>query len=201
MSTQQTSHEKQHDADAQGTLACINQELIYADAMLDQVDTAQQQILDIQTDIALLQTMENALDLISENMARVRRLARETQQGKASYNDQSIASHEILNLLMVNILVVEDTEFGGHLLFNNNVISMRSFAVGELTLITTHIPEISGTDTGDFQSILDSLDNAARTINRQYQRISTVMQALLVTYEQLKNEVDLLLKAQTRLSN
>ncbi|MHC5115974.1 MAG: hypothetical protein ACYSQY_02775 [Planctomycetota bacterium] len=58
MSTQQTNqvNEKQHDADMQAASAFTDQKLIYADALLDQVDTAQQQIGCIQVDIALLHT-------------------------------------------------------------------------------------------------------------------------------------------------
>jgi len=203
MSTQQTNqvNEKQHDADTLDASAFTDQKLIYADALLDQVDTAQQQIGCIQVDIALLHTMENALDLITENMAKVRRLAQEALESGASQSDMGGISDEILNLLMVNTLVVEDTEFSGHRLFMNNVISMCSFPVGELTLTTTSIPEITGTETGDFQAMLDDLDNIARVINRQYQRIGTVMRILLDTYEQLQNEVDLLLKSQTRVLN
>lgn len=203
MSTQQTNqvNEKQHDADMQAASAFTDQKLIYADALLDQVDTAQQQIGCIQVDIALLHTMENALDLITENMAKVRRLAQEALESGASQSDMGSISDEILNLLMVNTLVVEDTEFSGHRLFINNVISMCSFPIGELTLTTTSIPEITGTETGDFQAMLDDLDNIARVINRQYQRIGTVMRILLDTYEQLQNEVDLLLKSQTRVMN
>ena len=203
MSTQQTNqvNEKQHDADILDASAFTDQKLIYADALLDQVDTAQQQIGCIQVDIALLHTMENALDLITENMAKVRRLAQEALESDASQSEVGSISDEILNLLMVNTLVVEDTEFSGHRLFMNNVISMCSFPVGELTLTTTSIPEITGTETGDFQAMLDDLDNIARVINRQYQRIGTVMRILLDTYEQLQNEVDLLLKAQTRVLN
>ena len=202
MSTQQTNQviEKQHDADTQAASAFTDQKLIYADALLDQVDTAQQQIGCIQVDIALLHTMENALDLITENMAKVRRLAQEALES-TTQSDMGRVSDEILNLLMVNTLVVEDTEFSGHRLFMNNVISMCSFPIGELTLTTTSIPEITGTETGDFQAMLDDLDNIARVINRQYQRISTVMRILLDTYEHLQNEVDLLLKSQTRVLN
>ncbi|MFZ9010833.1 MAG: hypothetical protein ACO21J_07515 [Anaerohalosphaeraceae bacterium] len=202
MSTQQTNqvNAKQHDADTQAASAFTDQKLIYADALLDQVDTAQQQIGCIQVDIALLHTMENALDLITENMAKVRRLAQEALES-TTQSDMGRISDEILNLLMVNTLVVEDTEFSGHRLFMNNVISMCSFPVGELTLTTTSIPEITGTETGDFQAMLDDLDNIARVINRQYQRIGTVMRILLDTYEQLQNEVDLLLKSQTRVLN
>ena len=126
MSTQQTNqvNEKQHDADTLDASAFTDQKLIYADALLDQVDTAQQQIGCIQVDIALLHTMENALDLITENMAKVRRLAQEALESGASQSDMGSISDEILNLLMVNTLVVEDTEFSGHRLFMNNVISM-----------------------------------------------------------------------------
>jgi flagellin-like hook-associated protein FlgL len=201
MSTQQSNqvNEKQHDANAQAASAYADRKLIYADALLDQVDTAHQRIQEIQSDMSLLQTMENALGLISENMARVRRLAQDVLQNDTSHSEMGLLSDEILNLLMVNMLIVEDTEFNGHFLFKNDVISLHSFVGGELTLTTTNIPEISGTETGDFQAIVEDLDNAARIINRQYQRIGTVMQTLLHTYGQLQHEVDLLLNAQTQL--
>lgn len=200
MSTQQTNqiNEKQRDANELALSACCDLERAHADALLDRLDTAHEQIKDIQSDMSLLQTLENALGMISENMARVRRLARETQQGTPSHSEMSSINDEILNLLMVNMLIAEETEFNGHLLFKNDVISMSSFAGGELTLTTTSIPEITGTESGDFQAILDDLDNAARTINRQYQRIGTVMRTLLDAYGQLQCEVDLLLNAQTR---
>lgn len=175
--------------------------LLYADALLDQVDTAQQQVQDIQNDISLLQTVENALDLISDNMAKVRRLSQESQRSTTNRHETSAFADEILNLLMVNMLICEETEFNGHLLFKDDVISMCSCATGELTLATTKIPEICGVETGDYQTTMDSLDNAARTINRQYQRIADVMRTLLGTYQQLRCEIDLLLHAQTRLSN
>jgi flagellin-like hook-associated protein FlgL len=201
MSAQQSNqvNEKQQDADALAVSACEDLELIYADTLLDQVDTAHQRIQEIQSDMSLLQTMENALGLISENMARVRRLAQDVLQNDTSHSEMGLLSDEILNLLMVNMLIVEDTEFNGHFLFKNDVISLHSFVGGELTLTTTNIPEISGTETGDFQAIVEDLDNAARIINRQYQRIGTVMQTLLHTYGQLQHEVDLLLNAQTQL--
>lgn len=199
MSTQQT-HQEQHQ-DATTASAYYDLEMACADAMLDQVDTAQQQVLDIRRDIALLKTMENALDLISENMAKIKGLVRQTQQDALSHSSINQISDEILSLLMVNMLIAEDTEFNGHLLFRNNVITMHSFADGELTLTTTVIPEINGTETGDFQAISDDLSNAARIINRQYQRIGAVMRTLLRTYNQLQGEVNLLLSAQTRLSN
>ena len=194
-------NEKQQDDNTVTHSVFCDLELNCADALLDQVDTAQHHIQEIQNDIALLHTMENALDMISENMAKVRRLAQDALQGETSQSDRGLISDEILNLLMVNTLIVEDTEFSGHRLFINNVISMSSFPVGELTLITTNIPEITGTETGDFQAMLDDMDNIARVINRQYRRIGTVMRILLDTYEQLQTEVNLLLNEQTRLFN
>ena len=205
MSTQQTNqvNEKQQDASelAVAVSACEDLELICADALLDQVDTAHQRIQEIQTDMSLLQTMENALGMISENMARVRRLAQDALRGNASHSEMALLSDEILNLLMVNMLIVEDTEFDGHFLFKNDVISLHSFVGEELTLTTMNIPEICGTETGDFRAIVEDLDNAARIINRQYQRIGKVMRRLLDAYGQLQCEFDLLLNAQARLIN
>ena len=200
MSAQQINqtNKQRRDTDKLAPATSADLELAYADAILDQVDTAQQHIRNIQCDIALLQTMENALGLISENMARVRRLAKETQQDEATHSDIGAASDEIRNLTMINMLIAEDTEFDGHLLFQDNVLSMCSFTGGKLTLTTAKIPEISGIETGDFGAILDSLDGVARTINRQYQRIGAVMQILLDNYRQLRCEIDLLMTAQIR---
>lgn len=191
MSAQQLSRDnaKQHDAN----VLCQDLELAQADALLDQVETAQQHIRDIQNDISLLQTMENGLGLISENMARIRRLARSAQRGEITGDAIGNVSDEIRNLAMVNMLISEDTEFDGRLLFIDGVLSMSSFLVEELTLTTTRIPEISGVETCDFLAILDGLDNAACVINRQYQRIGTVMRALLDAYQQLRWEINLLM--------
>jgi flagellin-like hook-associated protein FlgL len=203
MSTRKTnlnSTERQ-TVDKAAVVAGRDLELAYADALLDQVDTAQQQIRNIQNDIALLQTMENALGLISENMARVRRLSLDMLGDNVTHAETRIASDEIRNLTMIYMLIVEDTEFDGHFLFKDDVLKMRSCETGELTLTTVKIPEISGVETGDFQAILDSVDGIARTINRQYQRINTVMQTLLSSYQLLRTEIELLLKAQKRLIN
>ena len=199
MSTQQINqvNEKRRDADTLAPATNCDLELAYADALLDQVDTAQQHIRNIQSDIALLQTMENALGMISENMARVRRLARDMQQGSATVNEINAASDEIRNLIMINILIAEDTEFNGYLLFQDNVLSMCSCDIGKLTLTTVKIPEIDGVETGDFGAILDSLDSVARTINNQYEQIGTIMRTLLDTYRQLRYEVELLMTAQS----
>jgi len=45
--------------------------------------------------------------------------------------------------------------------------------------------------------MLNSLDSVARTINRQYQHIGTIMRALLDAYQQLRSEIDLLMASQT----
>ena len=170
----------------------------YAEALLDQVDIAQKQIRDLQGDISLLQTAENALDLISENLAKVRRLVTEKQTCSTG---EAVAdlNHEIRNLLMINMLVVEDTELNGHYLFRDDIIRMRSDTGSELTLTTTRVPEIAGIDTNDTQATLDSLDSAARTINRQYQRIGELMRALLAGYRQLQSETTLLMTARQEL--
>ena len=109
MSTQQVNqvNEKQRAANK---LVPATSLAAYADGLLDQVDTAHQQIQEIQTDMSLLQTMENALGMISENMARVRRLAQDALRGNASHSEMDLLSDEILNLLMANMLIVEDTE-------------------------------------------------------------------------------------------
>lgn len=176
-------------------------ELAYADALLDQVDTVQQQIHDVQKDIALLQTMENALGLISENMARMRRLAQEALRENVTQTEISMAADEIRNLSMINMLVSEDTEFNGHFLFKNDVLCLRSCLGSELTLTTVKIPDIGGVETGDFQAVLDGLDAIGRTVHRQYQRINAVMRTLLDNYQLLRTEIDLLLDAQSRLMN
>lgn len=167
----------------------------YAEALLDQVDAAQLEILDLQKDISLLQTMENALDLITENLAKVRRLVSEKE---ACANDRITINallDEIRNLLMINMLVADDTVSEGHCLFRDNIIRMNCDTLGDLTLTTSRIPEIAGLENNDTQATLDSLDTAARTINRQYQRVGALRRALRRHYEQLRTETAVLMAA------
>lgn len=171
----------------------------YVEALLDQVDAAQLQIQHLQEDLSLLQTAENALDLISENLARIRRLVTEKHTGLNAENSNAAILDEIRNLLMINMLIAEDTELNGHYLFRDDIIRMHCDTTGELTLTTTRIPEITGLDNNDTQATLDSLNSAARTINRQYERVSSLMRALLNHYRQLQSEATLLMTARQTL--
>jgi flagellin-like hook-associated protein FlgL len=192
----------QQDACSEQTLSASarrEMQAAYAKALLDQVDAAQEQIQDLQDDISLLQTAENALDMISENLAKVRRLAMEKQTYSTRKQTVADLNDEIRNLLMINMLVAEDTELNGHFLFRDDIIRMSSNARGELTLTTTRLPEIAGIDTNDTQATLDSLDSAARTINRQYERIAELMRTLLDNYRQLQHETIVLTTAQREL--
>ncbi|MHC5134846.1 MAG: hypothetical protein ACYSO0_00335 [Planctomycetota bacterium] len=76
---------------------------------------------------------------------------------------------------------------------------MNSAPAANLYLRTTKIPEIEGVETGDMQATLVSLDDAARAINEQYQRLRSVMRQLLEYYQQLQSEIDVLILAQARL--
>ena len=186
------------DPDNQATSEMGRDEMkaAYAEALLDQVDTAQAQIRNLQDDVSLLQTAENALDLISENLAKVRRLVTEKQKYMISRNATAVLNDEIRNLLMINMLIAEDTELNGHHLFRDDIIRMSCCSNGELTLTTTQLPEIAGIENNDTQATLDSLDIAARTINRQYNRIGELMRGLLEYYQQLRGETILLMNAQ-----
>jgi flagellin-like hook-associated protein FlgL len=204
MNTQQpnlTNAAKQ-DACSEQTLSAsarCEMQAAYAEALLDQVDAAQEQIRDLQDDISLLQTAENALDMISENLAKVRRLVMERQTYSTCKRTVADLNDEIRNLLMINMLVAEDTELNGHFLFRDNIIRMSSDTGGELTLTTTRLPEIAGIDTNDTQATLDSLDSAARTINRQYNRITELLRTLLDNYRHLQHEAALLANEQREL--
>ncbi|MHC5134845.1 MAG: hypothetical protein ACYSO0_00330 [Planctomycetota bacterium] len=47
------------------------------ETLLDRIEEAQQQIDDLKGDISLLQTEKKALDLISRNLSKIRRLTHE----------------------------------------------------------------------------------------------------------------------------
>ena len=179
--------------------ACREMEMIFADALLYEIDNVQLHIQHLQNDISLLQTAENALDLLTENFAKIRRLVIEKQTCSADHATTVALNDDIRNLLMVNTLIAEDTVLCGHYLFRDDIIPMTGCGDGSLTLITTRIPEIAGIDNNDTQTTLDSLNNAARTINRQYQRVSSLMVALLDHYQQQLNEINLLLTAKINL--
>jgi hypothetical protein len=104
----------------------------------------------------------------------------------------------IRNLLRINRRV-ESIRFKGHPLLKNTIIQMNSAPAANLYLRTTKIPEIEGVETGDMQATLVSLDDAARAINEQYQRLRSVMRQLLEYYQQLQSEIDVLILAQARL--
>lgn len=182
--------------DEQVLSACSDMELANAETLLDQIEAAQLQTQDLQDDISLLQTTENALDLISENLAKVKRLVTEKQNCSADHATTVALNDEIRNLLMINLLIAEDTERNGRYLFRDDIIPMTGCGDSELTLTTTRIPEIAGIDNNDIQATMDSLDMAARTINRQYQRIGSLMRQLLKDYQQLLNEASLLMTIQ-----
>lgn len=198
MKTQQANltSTAQQDASEQMPLTSDLHEMknAYAEALLDQVDTMQIQIRDLQEDLSLLQTAENALDLMSENLAKVRRLVIE-KQTCASIESTAVRLDEIRNLLMINMLVAEDTELNGHYLFKDDIIRMNSDTSGERTLTTSRIPEITGLENNDTQATMDSLDMAARTINRQYERIGALTRALRQHDEQLQSEAAVLKNA------
>ena len=186
---------KQQDPEITSFASINDLEVAFAETLLDQVDTAQQQIRDIQNDIALLQTMENALCLISENMAKIKRLANDMLNTDENDKLKNVASDAIRNLVMINMLISEDTEFNGHLLFKDDIITLSSSELGELTLETVKIPEVCGVENGDFQAMLDSMESVARIINLQYQRINNIMLTLLDTYRQVRTEINVLRKA------
>ena len=186
---------RQQNDDSISSMSSKELEIAFAESLLDQVDAAQLQIKDIQRDIALLQTLENALCLISENMAKVRRLAEDIVRSHPSDREKNLASDTIRNLMMVNMLIAEDTEYDGNLLFKDGIIRIYSCQSGEVTLETEKIPEISGVEDADFQAILDSLVEASHAVNRQYKRINTIMLELLHSYQQLRLELDILRKA------
>ncbi|MFZ9012272.1 MAG: hypothetical protein ACO20W_10320, partial [Anaerohalosphaeraceae bacterium] len=143
------------------------------ETLLDRIEEAQQQIADLKGDISLLQTEKKALDLISRNLSKNRRLTHEKHRYPAFDSAVDEMNDRIRNLLRINRRV-ESLRFKGHPLLNNTIIRMNSAPAANLYLRTTKIPEIEGVETGDMQATLVSLDDAARAINEQYQRLRSV---------------------------
>lgn len=169
-----------------------------SETLLDRIEEAQQQIADLNADISLLQTERRALDLISKNLSKIRRLTHE----KNRYSDCGSVVNElndrIRSLLKANRHLV-NTRFNGYALFKDSTIELSSRPASGLCLMTTKIPQIKGTESDDLQSTLVSLDAAATAINQEYKRISSVMRELLNYYQQLRSEIDMLIFAQGRL--
>jgi chromosome segregation ATPase len=168
------------------------------ETLLDRIEEAQQQIDDLKGDISLLQTEKKALDLISRNLSKIRHLTDEKNRYPAFDSAVNEINGRIRNLLRINRRV-ESIRFKGHPLLKNNIIQMNSAPAANLYLRTTKIPEIEGVETGDMQATRMSLDDAARAINEQYQRLRSVMRQLLEYYQQLQSEIDVLILAQARL--
>jgi hypothetical protein len=169
-----------------------------SETLLDRIEEAQQQIADLNADISLLQTERRALDLISKNLSKIRRLTHE----KNRYSDCGSVVNElndrIRSLLKANRHLV-NTRFNGYALFKDSAIELSSCPASGLCLLTTKIPEIDGIETDDAQATLASLDKAAIAVNQQYQCISSVMRGIVEYYQQLQSEIDVLIFAQARL--
>ena len=105
----------------------------YAETLLDKVEEAQNQICSLNENISLLQTLENALDLVGENLSKIWRLAKIKEQGNLSHAELSSLEDTMSNLLMVNMLILEDTEFNGHALFKDNILQFDSNSSGKLS--------------------------------------------------------------------
>ena len=194
------TQERHHDVQSSGGAAamqCVRQ-IDLPETLLDRIEEAQQQIADLKDDISLLQTEKKALDLISRNLSKIRRLTHEKHRYPAFDSATSELNDCIRNLLRINRRV-ESIRFKGHPLLNNNIFRMNSAPASNLYLRTTKIPEIEGVETADMQATLVSLDDAARAINEQYQRICSVMRDLLEYYRQLQREIDVLILAQAKL--
>ena len=177
---------------------CCESETARAESLLDQVEEVQAQLQGLIDDVSLLQTTENALDLIAENLAKVRRMTLLKQQDQLSHFDEAEINDTINNLMMVTMLVTEDTEYNGYRLFSDNVIELNGTGSDRLFFSTARLPRIQGIETNDCEAVLDSLTSAARVINRQYERIGKVLRSLLSTYDQIHSNVDQLIDRQTR---
>ena len=186
------------DLDCETLATCGGHEAIWAERMLDQVEEAQTRVQELIDDISLLQTAENALDLIAENLSKVRRLTLARQQGGLSRFDEAEISDSINNLMMVTILVAEDTEYNGHRLFSNDVIELNGTGDERLFLATSQLPPIQGIETNDCEAVMDSLANAARVINRQYGRICKTLSSLMDAYKQIHGNLKTLTNQQAQ---
>jgi len=195
---QATENQSHFDFSEQVLAVCTEMEKACAETLLDQVEEAQAQIQGLIDDISLLQTAENALDLIAENLSKIRRLASIKQRGNLSHYEETEINDSINNLMMVTMLVTEDAEFNGHRLFADDVILLNGTGSGRVFLATSHLPQIRGIETNDAEAVLDSLGSVACVINRQYQRIGTALHSLLCDYRQLRKEIDMIIISQSQ---
>jgi flagellin-like hook-associated protein FlgL len=178
---------------------CRQDLLDQTDALLQRIEKTQRLSHDIQNDIALLRTAENALDFLSGNYAILRQLVIQKNQAALSKSQAWELDDRISNLITVNTLVAEDTEYNGRYLFKDDVIQLNGYGGDCLYFATVGLPEISGLETRDIQSTLDSLNGIARIIERQYNRITTLLSMLLSYDEHLKKEFILLMKARDKM--
>lgn len=177
---------------------CTDIETAFAETLLDQVEEAQLQVRALSNDIGLLQAAENALDLVAENLSKIRRLTLLKQQGSLNRHDEAEVNDRINNLMMVTMLVAEDAEYNGRRLFRDDVIELNSIGNGRLFLATSRLPEIRGIETNDCRAVLECLNAAAQVINRQYRRTGDTLRNLLSEYHQLQKEINLLITEQAR---
>jgi hypothetical protein len=168
------------------------------ETLLDRIEEARQQIDDVKEDISFLQTEKKDLDLISENLSKIRRLTHEKHRYPDCESIVNIFNARVGTLLKVNEHLTKK-RFKGCSLFENNIIELKSCPTVNLCLENTKMPEIEGIESDDIQATLVSLDEASRVINQQYKRIDSTLQNILDYYHQLKDEFDVLILAQSRL--
>lgn len=180
---------------------CSEIEIAFAEKLLDEVQEAHDQLRNLNEDISLLQTAENALDLVTENLSRIYQMVKLHQRGNLSHSEANEINDRINNLMMVTMLVVEDTEFNGHALFKDSVIQLKGTGTKTLHVTLSRIPDIAGIETNDYETALTSLTSAAQVINSQYRRIGSALKSLLDDYRQLRNEIELLTMTKQRLAN
>jgi hypothetical protein len=165
---------------------------ISAATLLAQVELVGRQLGDLDNDIGLLMTVQNALDVLSDNLARVRRLTMQKYELACSAAEKARLNSEICQLAAVNQALIETTRFNNVPLFEDGSIRMTCSGQNELYLLTFALPGLEGLGTEDLSAALLYLENAAVVINDWYREVNSLMHSLQDLYQQLYSEIDLL---------
>lgn len=170
-----------------------NEQMIFANKLLAQVELAQLELKQLSRDMSLLMAMENALDVISGYLAEMRKLAKTLEGMRADDAERRDVIHEIRNLQSMVILYEETAEFQGVQLFDDASIRLASQLDEELYLSTSRLHTIEMQNEDNPGQLLECLTLVSGDINQRYKDVSFLMHRLQALFDGLRGQIETLI--------
>lgn len=170
-----------------------NEHLITATKLLAQFKIFQQQLKQIVRDMQLLTAMENALDVVTENLTRIDKRVRILETLSDDDPTRGVMLDEIKDLLTVVFLIEEDTVFDGNKLFEDGMIRLATQSDQTLFLKTSSLAAVNGLEEDNLQRDKECLSRASADINIRYKEICRLRRTLQSIFDALDRQFNELL--------